>query len=108
MKAGELNKRITLSRPEEIRDEFGEPKTQLVKVTDVWAKAEAMSNRKIRTADQQQVIETYHFTIRPRKDVDIDWVVTHQKRNFTVRALDRNEPDRLVITAEVDSRHDRN
>ncbi len=36
MKAGELNKRIALSRPEEIRDEFGESKTELVKVTDVW------------------------------------------------------------------------
>ncbi|EML2487351.1 phage head closure protein, partial [Providencia rettgeri] len=75
MQAGELNKRIALSRPEEIRDEFGESKTQIVKVTDVWAKAEAMSNRKIRTADQQQVIETYHFTIRPRSDIDEGWVI---------------------------------
>ncbi|MEQ4673992.1 phage head closure protein [Providencia vermicola] len=108
MLAGELNKRITLSRPEEVRDDLGNPKIQLVAVKEVWAKAEAMSNHKIRTADQQQVIETYHFTIRPRKDVDIEWVVTHQKRNFTVRALDRNKPDRLIITAEVDSRHDRN
>ncbi|WP_272685885.1 phage head closure protein [Providencia sp. PROV071] len=108
MKAGELNKRIALSRPEEIRDEFGESKTELVKVTDVWAKAEAISNRKIRTADQQQVIETYHFTTRPRSDIDEGWMITYQKHNFTVRALDRNQPDRLIITAEVDSRHDRN
>ncbi|MGY0378295.1 phage head closure protein [Providencia sp. PROV170] len=108
IQAGELNKRITLSRPEEIRDEFGESKTELIKVTDVWAKAEAMSNRKIRTADQQQVIETYHFTTRPRSDIDEGWIITYQKRNFTVRALDRNQPDRLIITAEVDSRHDRN
>lgn len=108
MKAGELNKRIALSRPEEIRDEFGESKTELVKVTDVWAKAEAMSNRKIRTADQQQVIETYHFTIRPRSDINEGWIIAYQKRNFTVRALDRNQPDRLIITAEADSRHDRN
>ncbi|MEX6426298.1 phage head closure protein [Providencia manganoxydans] len=108
MKAGELNKRIALLRPEEVRDDFGESKTELVKVTDVWAKAEAMSNRKIRTADQQQVIETYHFTIRPRGDIDEGWMITYQKRNFTARALDRNQPDRLIITAEVDSRHDRN
>ena len=108
MLAGELNKRITLLRIEEVRDDFGEPKSQLVKVKEVWAKAEAMSNRKIRTADQQQVIETYHFTLRPRVDVQVDWVVNYQARNFTIRAADRNQPDRLIITAEVDSRHDRN
>ncbi|MEQ5402886.1 phage head closure protein [Providencia rettgeri] len=107
MKAGELNKRIALSCTEEVQDDLGNPKAQLVKVTDVWAKAEAMSNRKTRTADQQQVIETYHFTIRPRSDIDEGWMITYQKRNFTVRALDRNQPDRLIITAEVDSRHDR-
>ncbi|EKT55518.1 phage head closure protein [Providencia sneebia] len=108
MLAGELKKRITLSCIEEFRDEFGEAKTRLVKVKEVWAKAEAMSNRKIRTADQQQVIETYHFTLRPRNDIEENWIITYQKRNFTVRALDRNTPDRLIITAEVDSRHDRN
>nr|WP_294110775.1 phage head closure protein [Providencia sp.] len=108
MLAGELNKRITLLRIEEVRDDFGEPKSQLVKVKEAWAKAEAMSNRKIRTADQQQVIETYQFTLRPRKDVESDWIVTYQTRNFIVRAVDRNQSDRLIITAEVDSRHDRN
>lgn len=108
MLAGELNKRIALSRTEEVRDEFGEPKTELVKITDVWTKAEATSNRKTRTADQQQVIETYHFTLRPRSDIDEGWMITYQNRNFTIRALDRNQPDRLIVTAEVDSRHDRN
>lgn len=107
MKAGELNKRIALSRTEEVRDDLGNPKIQLVAVKEIWAKAEAMSNRKTRTADQQQVIETYHFTIRPRSDIDEGWMITYQKRNFTVRALDRNQSDRLIITAEVDSRHDR-
>ena len=108
LQAGELNKKIGLLRTEEIRDEFGESKSQLVKVTDIWAKAESMSNRKIRTADQQQVIETYQFTLRPRKDVESDWIIAYQARNFIVRAVDRNQSDRLIITAEVDSRHDRN
>ncbi|MTC44325.1 phage head closure protein [Providencia sp. wls1922] len=108
MKAGELNKRIWLSRIEEVRDELGVPKSSVVKVKDVWAKAEAMSNRKIRTADQQQVIETYQFTIRPRSDVNIGWFITYQNRNFTVRAVDRNQSDRLIITTEADNQHDRN
>ncbi|HHR6466059.1 TPA: phage head closure protein [Providencia alcalifaciens] len=108
MKAGELNKRIWLSRIEEVRDELGVPKSSVVKVKEVWAKSEAMSNRKIRTADQQQVIETYQFTIRPRSDVNIGWIITYQNRNFTVRAVDRNQSDRLIITTEADNQHDRN
>ncbi|WP_265498830.1 phage head closure protein [Providencia rustigianii] len=106
--SGELNKRIWLSRIEEVRDELGVPKSSVVKVKDVWAKAEAMSNRKIRTADQQQVIETYQFTIRPRSDVNIGWIIAYQNRNFTVRAVDRNKSDRLIITTEADNQHDRN
>ncbi|SPP31354.1 hypothetical protein ARAF_0478 [Arsenophonus endosymbiont of Aleurodicus floccissimus] len=61
--------------------------------------------RKIRTADQEQVIETLRFTLRPRND--IDWPVDYQQRRFTVRALDRNQPDRLIITTEANIHHDR-
>ncbi|EPL9568171.1 phage head completion protein [Providencia rettgeri] len=64
MKAGELNKRIALSRPEEIRDEFGESKTELVKVTDVWAKAEAMSIRPALDYNKQAVLNILATEIR--------------------------------------------
>ncbi|HGJ5884810.1 phage head closure protein [Arsenophonus sp.] len=108
MLAGTLTKRITLSKFKIIRDDLGGEKVIAEKVDEVWAKAEAISNRKIRTAEQQQVIETMRFTVRPRNDVDTNWLVGYQKRHFTVRAVDRNETDRLIITTEADSRHDRN
>ncbi|PAV05427.1 head-tail adaptor protein [Arsenophonus sp. ENCA] len=107
MLAGSLTKRITLSKFTIIRDDLGGEKVITEKVSEVWAKAEAISNRKIRTAEQQQVIETMRFTIRPRSDVDINWLIGHQNRNFTVRAVDRNESDSVIITTEADSRHDR-
>lgn len=107
MKAGELNKRISLSRFVTERDDFGSEKVVSKKVAEVWGKAESMSNRKIRTADQDQVIETYQFTIRPRLDIDIGWLVGYQGRLFTVRAVDRNQPDRAIITTEVSVQHDR-
>ncbi|WGL93770.1 phage head closure protein [Arsenophonus nasoniae] len=107
MLAGQLTKRITLSRIIRYQGELGEEKVITELVDEVWANAEAISNRKIRTADQQQVIETMRFTIRPRSDVDIDWIITYQHRDFTVSAVDRNIPDRLIIKAEADSRHDR-
>ncbi|WP_118984509.1 phage head closure protein [Photorhabdus sp. CRCIA-P01] len=107
MKAGELNKRIKLFRTVITRDELGAEIVTSEYVATVWAKAVAISNRKIRTADQQQVIETMQFTIRPRCDVDSDWLIEYQSRKFTVRAVDRNQSVRTMITTEADFRHDR-
>lgn len=107
MKAGELNKRITLFLFKIVRDELGSEKIIAEKVADVWAKVESISNNKIRTADQGQIIEKIRFTLRPREDVDIDWLIDYRQRRFTVRAVDRNQADRLIITTEADARHDR-
>ncbi|EQB98531.1 phage head closure protein [Photorhabdus temperata] len=107
MKAGELDKRIKLFRSVTTRDEFGAEIVTSEYVTTIWAKAAAISNQKIRTADQQQVIETMQFTIRPRRDIDSTWLIEYQCRKFTVRAVDRNQSARTVITTEADFRHDR-
>ncbi|OKO99028.1 phage head closure protein [Xenorhabdus eapokensis] len=107
MLANEMNKRIKLFRPVITRDVLGAETVTPEYVTTVWAKAEAMSNRKIRTADQQQVIEVQQFTIRSRKDIDINWLIEHQGRRFTVRAVDNNRPDRSIISTEAEVRHDR-
>lgn len=108
LKAGELNKRIDLQMMKVQRGPLGEPLPDLpVKVATVWAKAEAVSNRKIRTLDQQQVVETWLFTIRARKDVQVDWKIAWGEDVYTVRAADRSKTDRTVITAERDNRHDR-
>lgn len=108
LKAGELNKRITLQKVDVKQGPLGEPlPNSPVDVATVWAKAEAISNRKIRTLDQQQVVETWLFTIRARRDVQTDWKIVWGEEVYTVRAADRSQSDRTVITAERDNRHDR-
>ncbi|HGJ5855651.1 head-tail adaptor protein [Arsenophonus nasoniae] len=107
MRAGELNKWITLFRPKIIRQPLGSEKVIAEKVTETCAKVESISNNKIRTADQGQIIEKVRFTLQPRDDVDIDWLIDYRQRRFTVCAVDRNLPDRLIITTEADVRHDR-
>ncbi len=106
--SGERDKRITLRRVDIGRDPLsgGNTRTE-TDVATIWSKAEPISNRKIRTIDQQQVVETMLFTIGPRRDVDIDWQVVFAGRVFTVRAADRTQSDRVLITAEADDRHDR-
>lgn len=46
MLAGTLTKRITLFRPKRIRQPLGSEKVVAEKVTEIWAKAEAISNKK--------------------------------------------------------------
>jgi len=108
LRAGQLRFRIGLFRPVTIRDEqTGSPVKSFEFVKEVWADAEPISNRKIRTGEQGQVVETRLFTLRPRDELTVDWQVVFQKRTFTVRAPDRSQSDRLLITAEADIRHDR-
>ncbi|EPK7688235.1 MULTISPECIES: phage head closure protein [Serratia] len=108
MRAGKLNNRIRLLRPIVVRDDrTGGSVKSYEFVAEVWADAEPISNRKIRTGEQRQVVETMLFTLRPRDEITVDWQVVFQQRTFTVRAPDRSQRDRLLITAEADIRHDR-
>jgi len=108
MRAGKLNKRIRLLRPIVVRDErTGSEVKTFEFVAEVWADAEPISNRKIRTGEQGQVVETILFTLRPRQGVQTDWQIVWNERLFTVRAPDRSQSDRLLITAEADTRHNR-
>lgn len=108
LQAGELNKRVTLQRQVRMTGQLGEALPgRITDIATVWAKAEVKSNRKIRTLDQKQVVETWLFTIRLRQDIDIDWKIRWKDELFTVVAVDRSQPDRVEIKAERDGRHDR-
>ncbi|MEN4608163.1 phage head closure protein [Pantoea agglomerans] len=106
--AGELDKRIKVQRTESERGPLGEvlPGQVVISSPFIWAKAENISNRKIRSMDQQQIVETWQFTIRPRSDVQTDWKISWGNEVYTIRAVDRSSRDRAVITAERDVRHD--
>ncbi|CAM8072789.1 Phage head-tail adaptor [Atlantibacter hermannii] len=109
LQPGELNCRITLSYVETGRGPLGEPlPAEEFEAGKAWAKMELVSGRKVRTQDQQAVVETCQFTLYPRDDVQIDWKVSTRNRVYTVRNVDRSRRDRIVITGEADGRHDRN
>ncbi|WP_440863252.1 phage head closure protein [Symbiopectobacterium purcellii] len=108
MLAGRLRHRVTLRRVAIERSPLsGAEQHRAQEVASVWCQVEPISNRKIRTADQQRVVNTVLFTLRPRTDVEVDWQVVWQGRVLTVTATDRSQRDRLVLRAEGDGRHDR-
>lgn len=78
-----------------------------VLVARVMSRMDPVSTRKVRTMDQQQVVETCLFTTWPRKDVQPGWRVSTTDGVYTVRNVDRSRGDRIVITGEADVYHDR-
>ncbi|PAB39920.1 head-tail adaptor protein [Klebsiella pneumoniae] len=95
LKPGDMNCRIAISYVQSGRGPLGEPLPEKqVESGKAWAKRELVSGRKVRTLDQQQVVETCLFTVYPGVLV------------YTVRNIDR-KTDRIIITGEADGRHDR-
>lgn len=107
LKPEEMTCRIVIGYMQSGRGPLGEPlPEELVESGKAWAKRELVSGRKVRTMDQQQVVETCLFTVYPGVVVDIDWKITTKDLVYTVRNIDR-KTDRIIITGEADGRHDR-
>ncbi|EAA9301831.1 head-tail adaptor protein [Salmonella enterica] len=99
---------LTLSYVEATRGPLGEvlPGEEVI-VARIMSRMDSVSTRKVRTMDQQQVVETCLFTTWPRKDVQPGWRVATADGVYTVRNVDRSRGDRIVITGEADVYHDR-
>lgn len=99
---------LTLSYVEATRGPLGEvlPGEEVI-VARIMSRMDSVSTRKVRTMDQQQVVETCLFTTWPRKDVQPGWRVATVDGVYTVRNVDRSRGDRIVITGEADVYHDR-
>ncbi|HBS5701247.1 TPA: head-tail adaptor protein [Klebsiella aerogenes] len=107
LKPEEMTCRIVIGYMQSGRGPLGEPLPEkLVESGKAWAKRELVSGRKVRTMDQQQVMETCLFTVYPGVVVDIDWKITTKDLVYTVRNIDR-KTDQIIITGEADGRHDR-
>ena len=107
LQPGEMTCRVSFSYLQTTRGPLGEvlPDTEIA-AGKAWSVRRLLSGKTVRTMDQDAVVETCEFTLYPRK-VDTDWKVTTADRVYTVRSVDRSKPDRIVITAEADARHDR-
>lgn len=108
LNAGDLTTRIRFGYIGESSGPLGEPLPGVfVHVGGAWVKAEPISHKKIRTADQEPVVETWQLTTHPRKDIAAGWKVIIDGVSHSVRNVNRSERDRIVITTEVDPEHDR-
>ena len=95
LKPGDMNCRIAISYVQSGRGPLGEPLPEKqVESGKAWAKRELVSGRKVRTLDQQQVVETCLFTVYPGVLVDIDWKITTKKSGlYRPEYRPQNGPD---------------
>ncbi|EAO1993190.1 head-tail adaptor protein [Salmonella enterica] len=108
LEPGQFTARVTLYHATVTQDpDYGDPRRWWERVSSFRTLAEPISHNKIRTADQQTVVEKWRFTTWPRRDVAMDMVAEMDGLWFTIRSVDRSRRDRLIFTAEADARNDR-
>lgn len=100
MRAGTLDRRVTLLQPVPVRNAIGEETTSWQTVGQAWASVEAMPGGEGFDADRREHKRSVRITIRYRPGVRATWRVQHDGDVYEV--TDVQEPERretLVLLA---------
>ncbi|WP_374374500.1 phage head closure protein [Dongia sp.] len=106
IKAGELDRRVTLLRPVIGRDGAGGPVTSWQNAGRVWAKVKDISGREYFAAAQVNAEITTTFLIRYRADITPDMRIRYRDRDYDIVAVpevgNRNEGLQIMAKARAD------
>ena len=95
MRAGDLNKRITLYElvtGSPAKDEFGEPNTSWEALDTVWASIEPISGREFWAQQQVQSEITARIRIRYRDDITPGMKAEYQSKTYAIKnVIDKDE-----------------
>jgi len=87
MNIGEMQARITLQKPSQVADGYGDGQPTYVTVGNVWAKLEPMSGREYWRAQQANSKVTHRVTIwfgPYGKQLKDDWRFLYDGRTFNI------------------------
>ena len=84
MRAGRLNRRITLQSATEVRDAYGQAVKTWADVATVWAEVMPLSGREREIASQTAAETNVKFRIRWRSDITADMRVVYGGRNYEI------------------------
>lgn len=105
MRAGELDRRITLKEPVRTTDTAGGIVTTYTDVATVSAKKRDVSGREKFRAEQVNAELTTRFTIRYRSDIQNDWRIVFKSKDYdilVIRETERNAVLEIDAAARVD------
>lgn len=102
MKAGDLDRRILIQRPVEVRNESGEVITGWVDVAAVWAGFKRVSGTDEFKAEQRSSRQQVNFTIRYRQGIDPKMTVVYDGDRYEIEDVGEfgdGRRDGLVLVA---------
>lgn len=84
MKAGELDRRILVQRPVEVRNESGEVITGWVDVATIWANFKRVNGTDEFKAEQRSSRQQVNFKIRYRQGIDPKMTVVYDGERYEI------------------------
>lgn len=100
VRAGLLDRRVSLERRVEVVDDSGQPVIQWFPVAEVWARVEPLGGRENFGAQQFVATGDLRFTIRFRKDITpLHRVVYDGQRYDVVSVAEDGRREALLIVA---------
>lgn len=84
MRAGRLDRRVTLQKPTRTQDDFGQAVETWSDVATVWAGVRQTAGSEFLQAQSETNEQQIVFTMRYRADVRETWRVVWEGRNFDV------------------------
>lgn len=82
---GTLDKRISIKRLEQYRDEHGLTKQRMVTVANTWARIEPLRGHQLMQADKETITDQVQFTIRYRDNVDNTCFLEYGGTTYNIR-----------------------
>lgn len=103
IRAGELNRRVTLLRPVTSIGAAGGVTVTYESAGRVWAKVKDVSGREFFAAQKVNAEITTTFLIRWRGDIGAEWRIRHRDRDYDIVALPEvgNRDEGLQIMARA-------
>ena len=103
MKAGELDRYITIQYPSTTKNDYGEGDADTwTALANVWAKIEYMGGSEGTEAAKVTAVNKIVFTIRHRTDIEVNYRVSYGSKYYYIQYIEEiNRREGLRLITEV-------
>lgn len=103
LRAGQLNRRITLQRQSTVQDSFGGPVRTWLNVATVWADIQPLTGRELESAQRMASEISHQITVRYQVSLTDTRVVSgyralYKARSFNIHAALNEDESNVLIT----------
>lgn len=102
LRAGQLNRRVTLQRQSTVQDSYGAPLSTWIDVATVWADIQPLTGRELENAQRMASVVSHQITVRHQAALADSravaaWRALYKGRAFDIHAaLNENEANVFI------------